>query len=775
MRVKLIIFILLAITMKVSAQHKGIVLDTDSIPLEYATITLLNPKDSTFIAGTITNELGMFSVKGKSSQVLVRVSYPGYSPVYRFVQNENIGIIKLKALQLDEVVITANASKVISRKIDRLVYNVENDPFAKNKTVIEVLEQTPRININGRDRTIGMIGRTGVRIMIDEHILSDDEAKSFIANLKSEEIATIEVIPVPPAKYHAEGDVGLVNIKLRTNPSEGLQGNLTLNYNQTTRSSSFPTGSLNWHKGIWSIRFGVAPRFYNGEQNSGESFIYDDKIFDRTSYMDAKLRNYSGNFMIQIKPSSKFEIGAIIEGGLEDNRFSEDIVSGYNIETSQITTVQTSSPKHLHFNGSVYGDLSYGNKGGKLTLTYNNHFHRKGIDDHFLTNENNKNKNFVSSGTYYYRTNSILADLAIPLSIARIETGTSAQMVDNTCDLGIAGDVVTNMIDDRTYYRYDENIIAAYLSAGIPLGAQVYAKAGIRYEYTNIRGKARGAKDKVSQNYHDIFPTAFLSWDINNSNTLSINYARRIQRPYFEDLNPFMRYYDINKYDSGNPDLKPAMSDNMEINFSFKGNLNVTLWGNLLHDNIDYIPLILENGTQTQQVLNCSDTRKGGLSISYNFNKIEWFSIFAQGSAYYSHSHCYIPDLNIQDKEGWGGNFNIYGNFFMNKKKTLRGGISFWQSLPSTDNLIKAGGVASLGIDFSYSLLQDRLNLSLGANDLFNQSINKSHRYYADYKYTTFTNSYQRSIWIGVGWKFGKRTINNVNINAKDVIGNRGL
>lgn len=775
MKVKLFVSILLTITISnVSAQHKGIVLDPDSIPLEYATVTLLNLQDSALITGGITDELGVFSIKGKSGQAILRVSYPGYSPVFKLVENENVGIIKLGGAQLDEVVVMANANKVISRKIDRLIYSVENDIFAKNKTAMEVLEQTPRININERDRTISMIGRTGVKIMVDDHLLSDDEAKSFMASLKSDEIAVIEVIPVPPAKYHAEGDVGLINIKLRANPSNGLQGDLTLNYNRTARSSSFPLASLNWHKGIWSMRLGVVPRLYNGEQDSEESFIYSDKKFNRTSYVEAELRDYSGNIMIQLKPSSKFEIGAIIEGGLENNSFSENCISGYIDATSQIATIQTSNPQHLRFNSSMYGDLSLGNKGGKLTLTYNNHFRRRGIDDHFLSNENDSDINFVSSGTYYYRTNSILADLAIPLSITRIETGVSSQMVDNTCDLGLTGDDNKTM-STRTHYRYDENIYAAYLSASASLGASVYAKVGIRYEYTNVQGKAKGTEDKVSQDYHNLFPTAFVSWNINNSNSLSLNYARRIQRPYFEDLNPFVRYYDINKYDSGNPTLRPAMSDNIELNCTFKGNLNITLWGNMLHDNIDYIPLILADGTQTQQVLNCTDSRKGGLNISYNFNKIEWLTVFAQGSVYYNHTHCYLSDLNIKDTEGWGCNFNVYANFFMNKKKTLRGGLSFWQSLPSTDNLVKTEGVASFGIDFSYSLFQDKLNLSFGANDIFNQGINRLQRYYADYKYTSFTNAHQRSFWIAVNWKFGKRTVNRVNVNTSDVIGDRGL
>ncbi len=759
-----------------SAQHEGIVLDPDSVPVEYANVALLSPVDSAFIAAGVTNARGEFSVQSPVKRVIVRVGYAGYAPVYLAADDENVGTIVLAASGLDGIEVRGNGGSLITRKVDRLVYNVEQDPFAKDKTALQLLKQTPRMVVGETEGTVDMIGREGVMVMINGRLLAEDEGKSFLLNLKAEDISAIEVIPVPPSKYHAQGDVGMINIRLRANPSDGLQGALNMGYTQYQygKTGWLPGGNLNWHSGIWSVRLGASPRIINGRQDSGESFTYPDAVFSRNNRTDYKMRDYSGNLMIQVKPSSKLEIGTIVEGGAENNMFEGTELSGYDTAPETVTGVRN-HPKNKRFNASVYGDIALGEKGANLTLTYNNHFRRRGIDDSFLSSDDAAENDLVSKGTYYYRTNSFLADFNIPVSVVSVEAGASAQMADNTTSLGLSEDGLSGAAGERSKYRYDEDIYSAYVSAAAPIGKNIYAKAGLRYEHTALGGRTPGQEKNLSQNYDNLFPTAYVSWNISNSHSLSLNYARRIRRPYFEDLSPFERYYSVNLYHAGNPELKPSASDNMELSYSFKGNLNVTLWGNLLHGDIDYIPMFSDEGVQSQEVLNCVDTRKGGLTVSYNLMPLDWFSVFAQGSAYYNSSRCTNPELDIDDSKGWGGNFSVYANLFLNRSKTLRAGVSWYQSLLSTDNLTRSTGGTSFNIDVSYSLLKDRLNIFLYAQDIFGQNISKSRRYYTDCKYVSRNNSRQRGISIGVTWNFGKRTVNNVGVNSRDVLGSRGI
>lgn len=767
--------LLMAFTSIASAkavQYSGVVLDPERQPLEYANVALLHPQDSTLIAGGMTDSDGSFCIATKESPVIVRVSYPGYNPLYKDATDTNVGIISMtEGAMLAEVTVTANGGKLISQKVDRLIYDVANDPFASNKTAIQLLEQTPRIMVNQKEASLSMVGREGVNVMIDGRILSVEESRSFLSNLRAEEISSIEVIPIPPAKYNSEGNIGLVNIRLKPNPSIGFQGDLGLNYDQGYKDSWFPSATLNWQKNKWSARIGLTPRIMRGKQNSSETFEADTYQYERTSEMNTDLRDYAANAIFKYNPSSKVELGTILEGGMENNRFDMNLFSGSTGISNGSKTTQVSNPKNHRFNVAVFGDINLDESGKTLTLTYNSHFRKREINDSFYSMDNSAS-NLASTGMYYYRTNSFLADIVLPYSFARIEAGVSGQMVDNTTSLN---SIWSETKHSESEYRYDENIYSAYVSASRPFGNAVYAKLGVRYEYTDVKGTSRSIKESTHSNYGNFFPSAFVIWNVNNNNAISLNYAYRIQRPYFEDLNPFVRYYDFNNFHQGNPDLRPSKSHNIELNYSYKGNLNVTFWGNAINDNIEYIPLLLDNGNQTQLSLNASNIRKGGISVSYYFAPLEWFSLSAQASGFYNHSHCYIPELNIKDIDGWGGNFNLYANFFLNRSKSMRGGVSYWQTLPSYDGLQKMNGVGALSIDYSYSLMNDRLVLSAGINDIFNQNISKSKRFYQDYTYKSVTNGFQRSIWIGVTWKFGKRTVNDVEGHAKDVLGGRGI
>ncbi|MDE7346288.1 MAG: TonB-dependent receptor [Muribaculaceae bacterium] len=760
------------ISSAMAAQYSGVVLDSDRQPLEFANVALLHPQDSTLIAGGMTDSSGSFSIGTKERPVIVRISYPGYSPLYIESSDDNVGTLEMSGgTLLGEVTVTANGGRLISQKVDRLVYNVENDPFAINKTAIQLLEQTPRIMVNQKESTLSMIGRDGVGVMIDGRMLSTEESRSFLSNLRSDEISSIEVIPIPPAKYDSEGNIGLVNIRLRPNPSLGFQGNMSLNYDQGYRDSWYPSATFNWQKSKWSSRIGLSPHFIGGKQNSSEIFEADTYRYERTSRMEADIKDYAANAIIKVTPSSKVELGTIIEGGVEDNRFTSMLFSGTDIQSSINNTYQMSTPRNHRVNVAVYGDIRLDESGKNLTITYNSHFRKRKINDLFQA-ITSVESDLSSKGMYYYRTNSLLADFALPFSFARIETGISGQMVDNSTSLNSEWSP-----EDRSNsrYRYDENIYSAYVSASRPIGDAVYGKIGVRYEYTQVKGHSLDSDESSTSNYGNLFPSAFVIWNVNNDNALSLNYAYRIQRPFFEDLNPFVRYYDFNNFHQGNPNLRPSKSHNLELNYSYKGNLNVTLWGNAVNHNIEYIPLLLENGDQTQLALNASNIRKGGVSVSYYISPVEWMSVSAQVSGFYNHSHCYIPELNISDMDGWGGNFNLYANFFMNRSKSMRGGISYWQTLPSYDGLQKSNGIGSLNIDYSYSLLKDKLVLSAGANDIFNQNISKTKRFYQDYNYKSITNGFQRSFWIGVTWKFGKKTVDDVDGYAKDVLGGRGI
>lgn len=765
----------------------GCVVDENDSPIEYANIALLSAKDSVVIVGGVSNERGTFTLQSKESDVLIKVSYVGYQTVYRSCTTPDLGIIKMYINKSLGEIVVIGKRPILSKKVDKMIYNVSNDIFAKDKTGMELLEQTPRIIVDKHQGAITMVGRSGVKVMLDGRILEEKEAENLLKNLRSDEIKQIEVIPIPPSKYSAEGNVGIINVILKKDPTTGILGNVSFDLDRSVKTSYFPSSSISYRNSKWEVRLGVVSSFLSGPQENIEAYSYADRTLLRNEHMEMKNKAYAVNSLVKFKPNKRFEIGLLLDGGYEKADFqlmqntSTKYVSGVTpVNDSIVNTDALHNPRKKRFNISFYTDIALDTLGKKAILTYNSHYKDNSVDDNYLAviaKDNGKQPMEMKTvGIYRYRTNSLLADFELPYSFAQIEAGTSMQIVNNYCDLQLSrmnNSVLTIDPSATNSYNYKEQIYAGYIMANKDLGDKFMFKAGLRYEYTYVKGYSPTVNQEVRQNYGEWFPTAFMMWMPNDNHNLSLSYTRRVDRPYFEDLNPFVRYQDVNSYSKGNSNLRTQPSDNIEIGYTFKGNLNVILWGNYQRRLIDYVPTIDANGMKTESVLNCNTCRKAGFTVSYNFSPWSWWSTFVQGSVFYSKTECRVPELNIKDMSGYGGNFNIYSNFMLNKARTLQASISFSQLLPSCDNLTMSRGLADLGASISYSLLNDRLFLSLSASDIFRQNKPSSKRYYEDYKLMNITDSHIRSISLSVSWTFGKQSVNRVDGQARDMLNGR--
>lgn len=784
----LVAFVLCSICALQAQSVSGIIIDENNSPIEYANIALLGTKDSVIIAYGVSDASGNFAIQCKELKVLMKVSYVGYQTLYQpcTTNSTNLGSIKMHPNKVLDEVVVVGKRPILSKKVDRMIYNVSNDIFAKDKTGMELLEQTPRIIVE-KQGSITMVGRSGVKVMLDGRMLENGEAQNLLKNLRSEEIQQIEVIPIPPAKYSAEGNVGIINIVLKKDPTMGLLGNASLYLSRNTKTSYFPSASINYRNSKWEVRLGAASQFLNGEQENTEAYTYADRILSRSEHMDVKGKKYMGNALVKFKPNKRLEIGVLLDGGYEDYDFqtvqgtSNKYLSGVvPANDSIVDTDALHKPHKNSFNISFYTDIALDTLGKKLSVTYNSHYKDNSVDDNYLATitkgSTGQPVEMQTTGMYRYRTNSLLADFALPYRFAQIEAGASMQMVNNYSNLQLGRMNNGSLVIDPSAtnnYKYKEQIYAGYIMANKNVGEKLMLKAGVRYEYTHVKGFSPTINKETQQDYGEWFPTAFMMWMPNDNHNLSLSYTRRVDRPYFEDLNPFVRYKDVNSYSKGNSDLRTQPSDNMELGYTFKGNLNVILWRNYQRRLIDYVPMIDANGMRTEAVLNSNTCRKAGFTVSYNFVPVPWWSTFVQGSVFYSKTECIIPELKLEDRKGYGGNFNIYSNFMLNRARTLQAGISFYQLLPSCDNLTMSRGMASLGASISYSLLNDRLFLSLNANDIFKQNKPSSKRYYQDYKMTNVTDSHIRSINLSVSWKFGKKSVNGVDKQTKDMLNGR--
>lgn len=234
-------------TLKICAQNiTGNVVDEKQQILSFANIVLLKA-DSTYIAGTITDDAGSFSISRHHDAKYLNVSYIGYAPQYLEITADNIGTIQLQpdTSMLGEVVVVGSRP-VIKRDVDRLVFDVEATPLSQGSNALDLLKQTPLVKAT--ENSINIIGKSGVKIMLNGKLsyLSGNDLMQYLKTLQSDDVASIEVITTPPSRYDAGGNGGVINIITKRNPDEGLNGTVGASYTQRSFAGENVNATVNY-------------------------------------------------------------------------------------------------------------------------------------------------------------------------------------------------------------------------------------------------------------------------------------------------------------------------------------------------------------------------------------------------------------------------------------------------------------------------------------------------------------------------------------------------
>ncbi len=755
----------------------GKVIDSYGKPQDAIELTLW--QDSDVVKRDYTQADGMFCIKELKGLYRLQIGYMGaiaVDTVFTVDKDINLGTIRVyKGFTLNEVTVKGTR-RVMKREVDKIIYNVAQDEFARNKNCLEVLKKAPRITVDESSGSLHMIGRSGVRVLYDGKLLSTEEATTMLKNLRSSEIDKIEVISIPSSKYSADGNYGMVNIISKKDPTIGLNGSLSNDLYRSNRWMESLSGNINLNYKKWQFRLGVVPEYMAGTNEVRDSYIYSDHQMQRSQDVKMKVKQASTNAIVKYLPSKNVELGVMLNAGISKvcNEMQQSTFN--DIAVAEIGSVETSSEnKPLRKNATltIYGDFSLDSLGKKLNVTYNSHYRNQTIHDDNISLVDSQDMIFQNRGKYQFRANSVLMNFEMPFRKGRLDFGLNDQLVDNDSRLKYSGDRLMATEETNDYFKYKENIASIYASATWNASQHWVLKGGLRYEYTNLKGETDDAEKTMKQNYGKLFPTIFAMWTPNDKHQFSLNYSRRMQRPYFEDLNPMVRFYDVNYYSAGNPNLKPETSDNIEISYTFNGNLNIIGWGNRLRDCFDYVPIVNDAGLRSDMTLNSNKVLKGGFTASYNWMPFQWANIYMQGSAFYSSTKCMMPELNIPDKKGFGGSLNIYTGLILNKAHTLMAEMSYYQLLPSCDNLVFTHGMGNFMAGIRYSMIGDRLSIALHANDIFGQNISKATRYFNSYKVLSKSDIHARNINFTITWNFGKNGVHEVNHRTRDVLSNR--
>ena len=676
----LIIFIIVFFTIKGMAQTietavYGSAVDTKNTPVEAATISLLKLKDSSVIKIAVSNKAGKFSFTGiPYENYFITVSTVNFNTVNSniFSISENNTTALLDAIILQPIakslaaVIVTSKRPLIEQKIDRMVVNVDASVTNVGSTALEVLEKSPGVSVD-KDGNISLKGKSSVMVMIDgkPSYLSGAELANLLGNMNSNQLNQIEIMTNPSAKYDAAGNAGVINIKTKKSITQGFNGSATLNYGQGVYAKSNNSILLNYRTSKINTFLNYGYIINNGfmDFDIQRNFFGTNgiKISELNQQSDRINQSQNNNLKLGLDYSinKQTTIGIVTTGFIAPQKqdgfttsYLKDGNSNINSIEKTIRTVDNTwknKTVNLNFHSSFdsskkdiaanFDYLHYDFSGNqKITgLTYS---------PSLVLQASNYLKNLLPLTIDIY---SGRLDYAQPLNNGiKLETGIKSSIVktNNVSNFfNLSNNKWQNDSVLSNTFNYSENINAAYLNLNKKFGKWM-VQAGVRLENTNYKGLQSSLSQKsdssFSRNYTNLFPTGFISYEVNGNNQFAISIGRRIDRPAYQELNPFISFIDKYTYSTGNPFLQPQFSTNIELSHSFKNLLTTTINYSVVHDMINET-LIHKDSVIIRSVGNIGTRYNYGITESATMSFSKWYSATLFANLY---QNKYIGEIN---------------------------------------------------------------------------------------------------------------------------------
>jgi len=674
------------------AKINGKVIDKDQKPVDGATVILLTAKDSATVKSMLSNPDGSFVFEGLVDNTYqVRITFIGfknYKSDAVTVQGQNsvtLSAITLVSTSkvLKGVEVTAQKSYV-EQKIDRTVVNVNALISNSGANALEVLEKTPGVQVD-EDGNITFKGKSGVLVMIDDKptYLSAANLATYLKSLPASALDKIELMDNPPAKYDAAGNAGVINIKTKKSELRGFNGTASANYAQGFYNRT--TESLNMNYRVDKVNL-----FANLSYNHNHTFRrleidrnYTDDAGNPTSYFKdfSYFRPHAANVNVKVGAdyylSPKTTWGVVFTGAIEPDHDSSPVNSflydANHVPDSTINTQNTS--KNKFYSGAL--NINYTHKFDSLgkVISFDADYVRDvaGSDQIFVNNAYFPDGSLESTQTLtdnlpsYINIYAAKSDLTIPLkNKAEFSAGVKSSFVntDNAANyFNVADGASTPDYNNTNRFIYKENINAAYINFKKDW-KRFSLQGGLRLENTNGNGHQLGnieKKDSTFVNhYTDLFPTAYFSYklDTGGHNTVVLSYGRRIGRPGYGSLNPFVFFVDKFTYFAGNPFLKPQFTDNYKLSYSYKSLFTVALMYNYTTDYESEV--ISQTGDIfTSTTGNIGERKSIDLSVNTNLQPAKWWTlnVFFEVFNNAFTGPLFTEYLN-QSATSFGGNFN---------------------------------------------------------------------------------------------------------------------
>lgn len=786
------------LTFGVSAQTSysisGTISNASSEPIDLALISLFNQVDSSFVKSEYSDEDGSFQIMNvMEGNYLLRINAAGFEKLDQIIalqENLELDSIELTSdgQEIEAVTVTATVP-FIQRKIDRTIVTPDALIANAGSNALEVLERAPGVSVD-QNGVISLKGRTGVNVYINDKpsYLSGSDLEAYLRSLPASSIKNIEIIENPPAKYEAAGNAGIININIKRNTLKGFYGNTAVSYRRSRYNGSNNSLNLNYNREKVSFTANMYGGFWESFQDLNINRYYLDNngalatSFEQNSFNNRKGFYLNGKFGLDFYPTEKSTFGISYKGTHSpDSRAIDNtsIVSDNMGNLQQEVVADNLSEATLGSNiFSGYFTRKTDTIGGQFSIDADYVQYVSGNDQVF------QNFQFDAAGNLTYKDR-INGEIPSEISIYAVKTDYSKPFKNNSkFEAGLKSAftqtdneaIYTNTIDGVTSpdyslsnrFLYDEWINAAYANYQIQAG-KIGLQFGLRGELTRLEGNQLGnalvSDTSFIRTYASLFPTFYASTELDSAGNHGLNftYGRRIDRPYFQDLNPFISPFDKFTFYTGNPNLLPTFSHNTSLTYSFKNMMNVSLSYSLTTDEIRET-LEIQNGIYFSRPGNIASSQFVSLSVDGNIPISKWYRLNGYLELAYVQfdSELYTQQLN---SSGLNAFITLTNSFILKNDWSFEISGRWLNNHTASQLVIK--GFGSMDAGLRKKILKDKGAIRIAANDIFYSRIgsgiiNNLEQTNADWN-STFDS---RSVTITFSYRFGKSTMNKQKRNS---------
>ncbi|MCT1525061.1 TonB-dependent receptor family protein [Sphingobacterium hotanense] len=767
-----------AFSQEFNYEFTGKVVDKELHPISSATV-IVNDKEQKHVSSAITDSLGSFilrhnkSIDGHTLKVQ-HLGYKEYQSLIKGANNNDLGTIQL--LELDNMLKAVEVKakpNLIEVNGGTITYNVENSIGGQDASALEALKRAPGVYVEG-ESSITLNGKGGVQILLDgrQTYLSGKELTDLLKSLSSNDLKSIEIINSPTAKFDASGSAGIINIKTKKIQIKGLNGNITSTVAYGVSPKQLQNMSVNYRVdklnvfGSYNHTLGNYNYLYGSNRSqNGKSYNSHTEDVDKRQKMSAR---FGIDYLLNDKNTIGFLANGnfIFGGGITDTRTE--------ISTQPSSVIEETLDAVNDYYGQVTSRYNF-----NLNYRYEDTLgHILNIDaDYGLFDKWNKN---LQSNTYkdvngHVNEDNLYRTLnGIDIDMKGVKVDYSAKIWEGTVEAGAKYSQVSSANDSRFYhviptadsldnrrsndFQFDERISSAYLDYRRAIKKWSF-QAGLRLEVASSEGLLFYKEDdqdkdsEIKRSFTNLFPFFSITTQPGENQNLSLSYAKRIERPAYQDLNPFIYMLDELSFWQGNPFLNPELTHRLTLLYSRRNSTVVTF--NFAYS--DQFNAKVTDTLETEKIVmvsrNVGIQKHWSLALTQNFSPKSWWDLSFNGLLYYIQNDVSFDEYRNLNLQQFAGRLSLLQSFRLPFKMKGEISASYNSKRLSGANTFSRA-ISQVDVGLQKALLGDKASLRIAVNDIYKGNQSKSNQSFPGFQSSNYGYFESRQVRLSFSYKF---------------------